>query len=538
MKTNTIEITNFGGRLTRKKNGDIKSGLAKFSTSFGYDPFSKPGQLTWLEAPTDISPTPAELIVAAKPRYESVTGSTYIYALGNSKTLFKITPNSISTPNLDTSSVLSTLPNGSVSYGASMDFFGTTEKIFIGMDDRVVSVNFDGSGAANVGTVANYTANVYRPLKQFIGKLFFGNKNNVGAIDATETVTSPVVSTHYEQLSPGLPQETYLTDLDLAPDGEYLLLTTSGVTNENLATVLNDKQAAAASNGAIYKWNGSDTGITATTTIPSYAVTAMQTFLDSNMFFSNDSFGASLSNGATKLLTMPNNKSPFANSTLVNGNFTCWVTPEVTDSASMVASMYYYGQLDEDDNTKGLWRVMRYSSTLTGGFIYQTPLHLLTNNKYSTVNTAITAVATLGYGKHYFSVFDVNNTTSKFTLQRFLITPTGTGTPQLGVYETQNQLFSEKIKIKQIRVYTEPTVTGNGFQLDVIDNNGSVVTNGSFTYSYSAGTDETLLQGALERINFNPAVKPLYSVGIRITNTGTTNMVINKVEIDWEEAGK
>lgn len=536
---NTLEITNFEGALTRKKNGQLNSGLAKFATSFGYDPFSKPGQLTWLEQPVDITGSQiTDLIVAMKPRYESASSSLYLYAIGSTGRLYKIQPNSISNPNLDTSSVLATLPSASFNYGASLEFYGATEKIYVGQDDRVQSVNFDGSGAATIGTAGFYTANVYRPVIQFAGYLIFGNKNNIGAIDSTATVVSSVVGSHYEQVSPSLPPETYITDLDVSPDGVYLLMTTSGINNENIATVSSDRQAAAASQGYIYKWNGTDRGVTAVTSIPSYALTALQTFLSNNMFFSNDSFGASLSNGSQKMITLPNNKSPFSNATLVNGNFISWVAPELSANGSnMNASMYYFGNLD-DENPKGLWRVMKYSTTLTAGFIYQTPVNILTNNKYSTVNNAINAIVTLGYGKHYFSVMDVNNTTTKFTLQRFLITPTGSGTPQLGVWESQNQLFSKRISIAEIRIYSEPTASNNGFQLDIIGSDGNVVTNGTFIYTYTGGTDITLLQGALERINFNTNVKNLYSFGIRITNTGTTNMTINKIEIDWEYSGR
>ncbi len=539
----TIEITNFEGALTRKKNGQLNSGLAKFVTSFGYDPFSKPSQLTWLEAPVDITGSQiVDLIVAMKPRFEGASGTLFIYAIGSTGRLYKIQPNSGSSgslnPNVDTASVLSVLPNASFDFGASMEFYGATEKIYVGQDDRVQSVNFDGSGATTIGTVGDYTSAVYRPVLQFAGYLAFGNKNNIGLIDSTATVISSVVSSHYEQLSPSLPPETYLTDLDVSPDGVYLLMTTSGITNEKIDTVSADRQSASASNGNIYKWNGSDKAATSTTTIPSYALTALQTFLTNNMFFSNDSFGAALSNGSQKLVTLPNNKSPFSNATLVNGNFISWIAPELSPSGTgMNASMYYFGNLDEE-NPKGLWRVMRYSTTLSNGFIYQTPTNLLTNNKYSTVNNAITSVSTLGYGKHYFSVMDVNNSTTKFTLQRFLITPSGSGTPQLGIWESQNQLFGKRISLSEVRVYTEPTVSGNGFQLDIIGSDGNVVTNGTFSYTFSGGSDITLLQGALERINFNTNFINLYSLGIRITNTGSTNMTINKIEIDWKYSGR
>jgi hypothetical protein len=120
----------------------------------------------------------------------------------------------------------------------------------------------------------------------------------------------------------------------------------------------------------------------------------------------------------------------------------------------------------------------------------------------------------------------------------FTLNPSGTVAPQLGVYETQNQLFSKKIGLAQIRVYTEPTVAGNGFQIDVIGGDGNVIDNGTFNYSFVAGSDQTQMQGALERINFNPNINTLFSLGIRLTNTGTTNMTIKKIEIDYSEEGK
>lgn len=541
-KPETIVIDNFTGALTRRPNGALNSGMAKYATSFGYDPFSKPGNLTWFEQPSSILGI-QDLIVDAKPRFEAGSSSNYIYALSNLGKIYKIQPNSINNPNLDSVIAVTSVATQTYNYGGSLEFFGSTEKIYAGGDSKVVSVNFDGTAETTVGTTGNYISNKFRPLAQFIGYLAFGNGTNIGIIDSTGTVVSSVVSSQYQQLSPTLPPETNVTDLDVSIDGNYLNITASNVANENIATVSSDRQAAAASKGAVYYWNGIDRGITAFKTIPSYAVTAMQTYLDNNHFFENDAFGASISNGSTKIVSLPNSKSPFANGTTTNGNFLSWVAPEVSNDAStLYGSMFYYGALDEE-NPKGLWRVLRYATPLSNGFTYQMPVNVMTNNKYSTINNAVSSIVTFGYGKHYISTFDVNSantsvspTTTK--LLRFLVTSTGSGTPQLGVYETQTQLWSKRVSMKQIRVYTEPTATGNGFQLDLIGSDGAVITNGSFMYSYATGTDETLLQGALERINFNPSMKDVYALGIRITNTGTTNMVVKKIEIDWEESGK
>lgn len=542
-KTETIEITNFGGRLTRKLNGDLNSGFAKFNSSWGYDPFSKPDNLTWLEQPASILSSTTEMIVAAKPRFSGNVQK--IYTVGTLGKLTVVQPNSIgapNNPNLDTASVVGTVASGSptFNYGASMDFFGVTEKIYVGADNQINSINFDGSGDTVVGSAGNYTATGHS-LKQFVGSLAFGNGNTIGLVGSTGTVTSSVIGTGqgnlYSQLNPPLGVETIIHDIDTSKDGNYLMLTASNITNEPIATVNNDTLNAASSDGYLYSWNGSDATTTAFNSIPSYAVTALQTYLAGNIFFSNDSFGASLSDGTNKLLTLPNNKSPLPNGTLINGNFVCWVTTELTTDGSMVASMYYFGSLDRE-NPAGLYRVMRYASQLSSGFIYQAPLNILTNNKYTTINNTKTAVSVFGYGKHYFSVWDLNSTTNNYRLLRFLITPTGTGTPQSGVYETQTQIFSKKITVKAIRVYTEPCVTGNGFQIDFVGGDGSVITNGTFNYSFAAGTDPTLLQGALERIDFTPAMKGTFALGARITNTGTTNMTIKKIEIDWAYSGK
>lgn len=542
-KVQTIPITNFSGRLTRVLNGTLNSGLAKFTPSWGYDPFSKPGSLTWLEVPVDITGPISDLPLAAKPRFES--NILYFYIVGHTGNIYKINPDpNYSNPHAASIVGISSVKSGTTfNYGASIEFYGDTEKIYVGHDKGVNSVNFSGSAEAQVGAQGYYAQDVYRPLIQFVGLLLFGNGPTIGAIDTTASVVSPVSSINglniYSQLTPALGAEARVHDLDVSPALDYTLITASEIETEKIMNVLADRAAASSSDAAIYKWNGVDTGVTSATTIPSYAVTALNTYLQNNYFFSNDSFGASLSDGVKKIVTLTNLKSPLPYSAGANGNFLFWIAPE-TNAASTArgAALFYFGALDAD-SPPGLYRLMRYSTTLANGFTYQAPLNFLTNNKYQTVDNTISSIATIGYGKHYFSTFDTNSASAtSYKLWSFLVTPSGSGTPQGGVYETQTQLFSNRVTIKQIRVYTEPTVTGNAFQLDCIGSDGAVSTDGTFTYSYAAGTDVTLLQGPLERINFNPQMSGKYALGLRITNTGTTNMTINKIEVDWTLTGK
>jgi len=57
----TLVVDNFQGRLTRYKDGKINSGFAKYTSTFGSDPLSSPGNLTWFEAPQRASgPGPAD----------------------------------------------------------------------------------------------------------------------------------------------------------------------------------------------------------------------------------------------------------------------------------------------------------------------------------------------------------------------------------------------------------------------------------------------------------------------------------------------
>lgn len=535
MKPETIEISNFTGRLTRKLNGDLNSGFAKFDTSHGYDIFSKPGNLTWFEAPADLDPSDATIgltLVCAKPSLEA--GNIYIYAIGTNYTgnlakLFKIRPSSLGQPNLDSVSVLATLSNNDFNYGGSMELFGATQKIYFTGESRLTSINFDGSAETNLG--GTFSGNSYHPTTQFLGNLYVGDKANMREVNASG------VELRSSVLSPSLPNGTWIRDMDVTPDGDYISLASSFIPPEG-QNYGGDIGSAATGTGFVFNWNGVDDGITNYRTFPSHAVTAFETYMNNQYLFSNESIGISFNNGTNNVKILPNNRSVIPNSIATDGNYISWVTTEVVGN-SLKASMYYFGSLD-DETPPGLWRVFRQTSAISGGFMFTTPLNILVNNKYQTLSASSGSIASLGYGKHYFSSYELDSGAGspKFKLYRFLTSSAGTGTPTLGVYETQTQLFSKRATIKQIRVYTEPTVVNNGFQMDFIGSDGAVIPNGTSSYAFSAGTNLELLQGSLERIDFSPSMIPVYALGVRITNTGTTNMTIKKIEIDWLPQGK
>lgn len=550
----TIAITNFTGRLSRIINGDMNSGFAKFATSYGYDPFSKPGNLTWFEQYSTISGV-SDLILSAKTRWLG-ENNPVVYAIGSTGNLYKIQVSSSTNPQVHSVIGIASVKAGGATYvkGASMEFFGSTEKIYIGSDNQVNSINFDGSADAVVGNAANYATGIYRPLKPFAGKLAFGNGPTIGVIDATGSVTSSVIGVSsaigniYSQLNPALGVEMRVRDLDVSTDNTYLLITASNTDYESISSLNTPNMVnTVPAQGMIAGWNGSDVAVTTAQNLPQNFVTALQTYLTKNMFFVADSFGAGLSDGRIKILTFPNNKAPFPNATGSNGNFLFWSAPERMPLASNINtptlfnSMFYYGQLDQETPV-GLWRVLKTQGQLFGGGVVQVPVNLLASLSYSDMNTAQSSVITVGTGTHYFSTLDASNNAiqsgSVVTLNRFSVPPTGIGNASAGAYETQNQLFSKRIALSQIRVYCEPTVAGNTFQVEVIGGDGIAVDNGTFTYHYGDIKDPATDSLSVERINFNPDVKNLFSCGLRISNFGLKNMVIRKIEIDYAEEGK
>ena len=547
----TIPITNFSGRLTRILNGDLNSGFAKFAPSFGYDPFSKPMNLTWLETPTSVSG------ITSLPQAGAVTADSTqgpnVHVIDQAGNWYQIRSANTTSSNLNSViGIASVTANVTYNFGTSMEFFGSVvggdisgislPKLYVGGDDRITSINPNGSAQALVGTVANYRTATFKPLKSFAGTLVFGNGPTIGQINATGTVISSVlnigVGNIYSALNPGLGAQMRVRDLEVSTSNDYITIAAANLAaEEDLSAVNTDfGQAFSSQGGKLFDWNGIDQTVTAAKSVPSYVPSSLETYFNQTMFFAADTFGTAFNSGAGKILSLPNNRTPMSNAVTVNGNFMTWACPEVNGS-SRYMSLYYFGSLDQE-NLPGLYRVLRWTTTQASGFVDKVPLNVLVSNYYQTVNSGGTALITFGLGKHYIGLNSRNSAATANYLLSFLITPTGTGTPQLGVYETQTQLFSKRISVSQIRAYIEPAVTGNAFQIDLIGSDGTIISNGTYTYTFGDITDPQSGSSAVERINFNVNPKTQYALGLRITNTGTVNMTFKKIEIDVDDSGK
>lgn len=530
----TLVIDNFGGRLTRFFDGDINNGRAKFGTTFGNDPFSNPGNLTWFETGTQIDSAGSvitDLIMCGKERVES--GISYVYAVGHTGRVYKIQNNDPTTfnPNYDNPVLLTTITAGTPTFtrGGYIDFYGATEKMYIGHDKGVTSLTFDGATESAIS--GTWTQTVPRPIRQFVGKLYIGNGTNLAEIDSTGTVTTST------KLSPSFPDNTQVRDLDVSNDGNYLEAVVTRLALPSMLATTQDTTFLSNSESYIFKWNGTDTGYTAFDTFPSFSLNSNAAFGRFQYTFGYDLAGSAVFNPTDKILSPVLSQAPTPNAVGSNGNIIGWATSEFYNGFNRMVN-YIYGSLDNEIGV-GWWRQFAQSATGTETDVIRVPFQMLVSNFQIGSSTNGYGGGVFGSGKAYFSTLEVSGTpTTKYKFYKWFPVSTTTGTSIGGVYETQNQLFSKKQKINAVRIYGKPWVASNSFKIDLIGSSGNPITNGSLTFTAQNTSPSAPMYIGNDFAWWSPQITNIYSLGLRITNLGSTNHTIMKVEIDYETGGQ
>lgn len=542
----TLIVDNFRGDLNSYAYGDINSGLANIIESYGYDPFSKPGILTWAEAPTQIDPSGSvitDLIFAGQVRVEA--GITYVYAIGHLGRLYKIQVNDPTTYNADYDNpvLLATLTINSPTFtrGGFLDFFGATEQIFIGHDKGVTRINFDGTGEAFVGVLGSWVQNVPRPLDQFLGKLYAGNGENIAEIDSTNTVNS------YTKLAPGFPSGTQVRDLNRTPDGNYLQSVVTYLPLSDMTATTVETSIIAPNDSYTFIWNGTDVGYTSTTTYPSTVLSAGIMFGSHQYLCGYDFYGGSVYNPIEKILTaLPS--STFGDPILPNAVSSISNMFSATSAypfeGQMVLVYYMFGTIaDYEIEPKWCAPLSPYAFGSETD-ILRSPFQTVVSNFSQGSNTNGYPNGIFGTPKIYYSTLETSTTpTTKYKLYKWRPVSQPDGICEVeAIYQTQAQRFSKKVKASEIRVYGDPWVDGNIIRIDLMNGNDTIIPGTSMTFT--AGTNATGIANNGEMIIgtdfawFTPDMQPSYAMGLRITNLGTVNNTINKVEIDYYEAGK
>lgn len=529
----TLVIDKFNGRLTRYRDGDINSGMGNFYATWGIDTFQQSGTLQFVQSATDIKGgVITDLIMAGKLRVES--GITYMYAIGHLKRLYKIQVNDTAThnPDFDTPVLLTTLANSQTfQYGASLDFFtGSTEKIWIGHDTGVTKINFDGTGETNLAS--GWTANVPRQQAQFVGSLFFTDGSNLAEITTSETVVT------HTKLSPGFPANMQARDLDTTPDGRYLVTTITRNQIGDMTLVLPNSGDIASMPSSIVYWNGTDAAASSFISFPSFSMTSYQTFSSYEYLFGYQIGGAMLGTPQKVILVDEFTNPPLPNAVGSSGDFLSWASTVFDITTGHTSAMIsLYGTIDQETPI-GHYRQLIKASTLSGGDVVRIPF-------YTSISSFIDAGSTSGYttapfnlvgtGKTYFSTLEYDGTNISYGFWRFKNAADFLSSTGAGVYETQHQVFSKKIKPTQIRVYYEPTgsnVALVSFKIDLIGINGAVLAGGTYTFSSA-----NQITATSDSANYAPTVGATPALGVRITNVGYITPFIHRIEVDYTNFG-
>ena len=530
----TLTVDNFGGRMTVYRDGDINSGWANVFEQAGVDSFSYPGNLSWSEIPVQIDPDGTvitDMVLAAKERVES--GILYVYAIGHTGRLYKIQVNDPNTynPDYDNPVLLATLTAESPTFtrGGFMDFYGATQQIYIGHDKGVTRINFDGTGETFVGVVGSWTQNVPRPLQQFIGVLYVGNGTNLAAIDETNTVTS------YTKLSPAYPTGTQVRDLDVTPDGTYLQAVVSRLALSDITSATQDTTYTASVGSFLFLWNGTDEGYTSFTSFPAFSLSANILFQNYQYTFGYDVRGGAVFNPNEKLINQAFNEAPLPNAISSNGNLISWFsTYYFEDRLQLIYNTV--GALDFEVKW-GYWCPLAMDATDPETDIVRIPFQTVVSHFGQGISSNGYADNIFSTSKVYFSTLETSSApTTQYRFYKWYPYPTGASTSTNGVnaiYQTQTQLFSKKVQLKQVRVYGQPWVAGNSFTVDLIGSGDTPIPGASKTFT--VGTN---LNAGDDFAWYNPESAPTYAVGLRITNEGTVNHIISKVEIDYAGGGQ
>jgi hypothetical protein len=535
----TLTIDNFRGSMTQYNIGDINSGLSFVDPTFGNDPFINPTNLTWSESATQIDPAGSvitDMILDGKERVEN--GILYVYAIGHTGRLYKIQVNEPTTynPDYDNPVLLATLSVDSPTFtrGGFIDFFGSTERIYIGHDKGLNRIDFDGANESAVGTSASWTQNVPRPLRQFLGKLYIGNGTNIGEVDSTASVTT------YAKLTPAFPVNTQVRDIDISSDGNYIEIVSSNLALPDITSATQNTTYTSSVGSYIFKWNGTDAGYTAYDTYPTFSLSANIMFQNNKYTFGSDLRGGAVFNPVDKIISTAFQESPLPPAISSNGNILAWVSNFYNNETGYLEMIYQiWGQQDFEIGT-GYWCPFGLTATAPETDIIRIPCQIVVSNYGQGASSNGYTDNIFGLSKMYFSTLETSSgPTTAYRFYKWYPYTTNLHPPIVGAYyQTQTQLFSKKATIKELRIYSEPWVAGNSFSIDLIGSGGNGITNGSKTFTAQNSDATAPMYVGTDYAWWNPDVAPTYALALGITNLGESNFVINKIEIDYTLGGK
>ena len=527
----TLAISNFKGKIVKSTLGDVNSGsVPSFPASYGYNPIWTPfdSSLSFLPAPTSIGGTTlTEPIVKFQTQMLASAGDGYAFGLGMSGGMYSIQATNVAgSPNdVDTITKFTNGLGENSYFGGGMLFssISGTQQLYVCTDTNLHATSgFIFPASATWSTITGgggLSTAMPHPMIEFLGKIYVANGSNVAESTDGATFTTNV------KLSPGLPANYWIRDMQVSSDGRYLVMIAS---NDNFTDTYNQNkgntQVWQLPDSIVALWNGTDNGYTSVQFFKGIDLSCIAVTNVTTIILGKDDEGLAmfdLSGNKINIFSdvgIAGSATYSPSSVFVAGNKLFFVT----QLGNMGLSLCSY-----DITSQSLYNLASISSSAESvkGAVCMPSVH---TNTYLSSDVTFTK---LYYSVSYLPVAtQANNKLYRLTLENVFGV-----TFQAGQYITQVQKFAKKIKIDAVRVYCEPTTANESFVVRLSHGTGLISGSSSFTYTYAAGTDATQGQGSLTLIKFNPEISSTSQLGVRIVNNGTDNVTIHKIEIDYTE---
>lgn len=373
----------------------------------------------------------------------------------------------------------------------------------------------------------NWVPNIPHPIsEEFFGGIFIGNGFSLFDFNISSlTVTAP------NRLNPSVPTNFGINSIETDGEGRYLRLNVTQNITQDEETVDPTALAQPSISRAIY-WNGIDTGYDSFDPFSQTNTTSMFSFLGVDISFGQDFYGTSMfqsfGGAVDNMAAIKSIRPPLEGAITSASNMMFFAAPYFVQNA-WLAGVFCYGKLDDEDQGNYLGPMLGITPSDLNTICSAVGFLKIVQNRFRKSDGTW-----LTNSKAYISTYETG-TAPHVNLYSFTLLPEN-GTPNNAVYETQREKLTLMQQIDRITIYLRPSITGVSFSLSLVDVDGTIPSGGVFTYTFAAGTDDTLLQGSLEKIVWeNLQVKNFQSLGLRFNNLGTVQPNISQVYIETHD---
>lgn len=526
-------ITNFKGAISAFAHGTLNSGLTPWGLGAnGYNPLwnNYKGQvLDVLEAPVDKSNSVVNDTIMHFIRCQNSSKNSgnqfFAYGFDASASVYEIEVSKYLSgwlPDTDSPVKFTNTLGDTAAYGggliASAIYSSPYITLYVGADGGVYRASLTAGNQIDIGATwtkltaispGAYITNVPRPVCEFLGKLYFGNGNNIAESTDGATFTAG-------KLNPPFPGNYTVRDMAVSPDGSYMLILITDSQGGYQPFAVNPATqvpSPAPTNSAIVYWNGSDQGYSSIQFFKGINISSIGVSNQEMILVGTDEEGLGIWDlYGNKIAGLPN---PSDNSAFI---------PPQSQSIDSIGNKYFFQAIsgsssyqfcfDRSDNSLYPISLQTFATTPTlGGVLI--PTQYLINDSSGTFSEIGRLKMYWGFNKKLYS--------------QHLHTFYANYSADLNAaYQTQFEKLPAKAYVKEVRIFLQPTAANVSFQLAINNFSGSIP-NSTFTYAYSSSV------GPVDVIKWTPSMKAIREIGLQISNLGTVNPLISRIEIDLVE---